>query len=152
MKKGRGDTSFGLVFAEYMQVRRRGKGQADHKGGDIMNGREEYSHPSQVLQHASKGTRIALWWLRHYDDIAHFWRGFSWIWVIGVLFYVVVGYLDLRVALPVVFIVGVIANSGMYLGIRAISSHLKTLEDGPEKEEAHELMVKIIKKKVLSGV
>lgn len=117
-----------------------------------MNGQKEYSHPSQVYHHKSMGTRVALWWLRNYEDIAHFWKGFSWIWVIGVLFYVIVGYLDLAVALPVVFIVGVIANSGMYFGIKAISSHLKNLEDGPEKEEAHELMIKIIKKKVFFGV
>jgi hypothetical protein len=91
---------------------------------------------------------MALWCLRHYDDIVHFWAGFSWLWVIGILLSAVVGYMSLSHALCTILLVGVIANSGVYLGIRAMASHLKHLKDGPEKEEAHELMIQIIKRRV----
>jgi hypothetical protein len=116
-----------------------------------MNGQKEYGNPSQALRNTNRWTRVALWWLRHYEGITQFWSRFSWVWVIGVLFYVMVGYLDIAVALPFIFIVGIAANSGIYFSIRAIGFHLKNLQDGPEKEEAHELMIKIIKRRVLHG-
>jgi len=116
-----------------------------------MNGQGKCGSPSQVFHNSSRATHMALWWLRHYEAISHFWKGFSWVWVIGILFYVIAGYLDLAVALPVIFVVGIVANSGIYCSIRAISSHLRNLEDGPEKEEAHDLMIKIIERRVPHG-
>jgi hypothetical protein len=91
---------------------------------------------------------MALWYLRHYEDIVHFWKGFSWLWVIGILLSSVAGYLSLDHALCTIFIVGVIANTGIYLGIKTIASYLKSLDDGPEKDEAHKLMVRIIRRRV----
>jgi hypothetical protein len=120
------------------------------KGVKTVKGQQEIHSATRASSEVSKGTRFALWWLRHYDSITHFWRGFSWVWVIGILLYVVVGYLDLARALFIILLIGVIANTGIYCSIRAISSHLKQLEDGPEKEEAHELMVQIIRKRILS--
>jgi len=121
------------------------------KGGDHVKHEREISDVAQLVDGVTMGTRVALWWLRHYEGITHFWKGFSWVWVIGVLFYVIVGYLDLGVALSIIFLVGVIANSGIYLSIRAIGSHLKNLEDGPQKQEAYELMLKIIRRRVMHG-
>jgi hypothetical protein len=91
---------------------------------------------------------MALWYLRHYEDIVHFWKGFSWLWVIGILLSSVAGYLSLGHALCTILIVGVIANTGIYLGIKTIASYLKGLDDGPEKDEAHELMMRIIRRRV----
>lgn len=102
---------------------------------------------TEVTSHTT-GAKVALWSLRNYEDIVHFWKGFSWLWVIGILLSAVVGYLSLSHALCTILLVGVIANSGVYLGIRAIASHLKDLQDGPEKDEAHELMIRIIRRRV----
>lgn len=118
------------------------------KGEITVKGQQQIS--SAVCSDTRKGTLFALWWLRNYETITHFWRGFSWVWVTGILLSVVVGYLDLARAICLIFMIGVIANAGIYCSIRAIASHLKQLEDGPEKEEAHELMIKIIKRRALS--
>ena len=113
-----------------------------------MNSKRHCGHLAQELHEVNRSTKIALWWLRHYEDIIGFWKGFSWVATIGVFFYVIVGYLDIGVAIPGLFIVGVVANGGIYFSIRAISSHLKHMQEGPEKEEAHALMMKIIKKRI----
>ncbi len=40
------------------------------------------SHPrSEVAWH----TRFSIWWLRNFEEIIHFWTGFSWVWAIGVV-------------------------------------------------------------------
>jgi len=101
-----------------------------------------------IVSQAARGTKAALWWLRHYEFITHFWTGFSWVWVIGMLLLPVVGYMDLRLALSLILLIGVVANSGIYLSIRTLASYLKQLGDGPEKEEAHELMTEIIKRRI----
>jgi hypothetical protein len=101
-----------------------------------------------VVSQAAKGTKAALWWLRHYEFITHFWTGFSWVWVIGMLLLPVIGYMDLRVAIALILLIGVIANTGIYMSIRTLASYLKQLKDGPEKEEAHELMTEIIKRRI----
>jgi hypothetical protein len=95
------------------------------------------------------GIKVALWWLRHFEAIIHFWPGFSWAWVIGILLYAVSGHLELGHALGIIILIGVIANTGIYLSIRTLASYLKQLEDGPKKEEAHELMRKIIKRRTV---
>ena len=51
-----------------------------------------------------------------------------------------VGYITLSCALAVILLVGVILNTGFYLTIRSIASHLKLLEDCPEKDEAHRVL------------
>ncbi len=91
----------------------------------------------------------ALWWLRHYETIIQFWTGFSWVWVVGIVLYAVVGYLALGYAICIILLVGVISNTGIYLSIQTMASYLRGLEDGPEKEAAHELMIKIIKRRML---
>jgi hypothetical protein len=101
-----------------------------------------------VVSQAAKGTKAALWWLRHYEFITNFWTGFSWVWVIGMLLLPVIGYMDLPVALALILLIGVIANTGIYMSIRTLASYLKQLKDGPEKEEAHELMTEIIKRRI----
>jgi len=101
-----------------------------------------------VVSQAAKGTKAALWWLRHYEFITHFWKGFSWVWVIGMLLLPVVGYMDLRLAIGLILLIGVIANTGIYMSIRTMASYLKHLKDGPEKEEAHELMIEIIRRRI----
>lgn len=126
----------------------RGRGR---QGGLPVNKAEKIESVSKVFHDTGRGTKVALWWLKHYETVMPFWRGFSWTWVIGILLAAIVGYLDLGSALLFIFFFGVIANTGMYLGIRTLSSHLKNLENGPEKEEAHELMIKIIQKTVLRG-
>jgi hypothetical protein len=70
-----------------------------------VNKAEKIESVSKVFNDTSRITKVALWWLKHYETIMPFWRGFS--------------------------------------------CHLKNLEDGPEKEEAHELMIRIIKKRVM---
>ncbi|MFH1673699.1 MAG: hypothetical protein ABIF87_09800 [Pseudomonadota bacterium] len=114
-----------------------------------MNKAEKIESVSKVFHDTSRITKVALWWLRHYETIMPFWRGFSWTWVIGILCSAIVGYLDLEQALLLIVLCGIIANTGIYLGIKTMSCHLKNLEDGPEKEEAYELMIKIIKKRVM---
>lgn len=116
-----------------------------------MRGQQSLDRCEKARTGCGIATKIALWWLRHYDGITHFWRGFSWVWVIGVLMYVVTGSLGLARAMLIIFVAGVIANAGIYCSIRAISAHLKQLQDGPEKQEAHDLMIKIIRARVLTG-
>ncbi len=110
---------------------------------------KETSCQEKLLNGTEKSTRLALWWLKHYESAMLFWRGFSWTWVIGILLFVIVGGLDLIRAISIIFSAGIIANAGICLSIRAMSSCLMQLEDGPEKEEAHQLMMKIIRRKVL---
>ncbi|MBW2644719.1 MAG: hypothetical protein JRE23_00820 [Deltaproteobacteria bacterium] len=116
-----------------------------------MNKAEKIESVSKIFHDTSRGTKVALWWLRHYETVMPFWRGFSWTWVIGTLLAAIAGYLDLERALLLIFFCGIIANTGIYLSIMTMNCYLKNLEDGPDKEEAHELMIKIIKKRVLRG-
>jgi hypothetical protein len=105
-----------------------------------------------ALSHnAAAGTRVALWWLRHFESIIRFWTGFSWVWVIGVILSTIMGHLEFRYALCIILLVGVISNTGIYCGIRTIASYLKGLKDGPDKEEAHKLMIQIIKRRMLKA-
>ena len=93
-------------------------------------------------------TRFSIWWLRNFESIIHFWTGFGWVWAFAVLLSAIVGYMPLVNALAVLFFTGIVALFGILLCIRSISTHLKSLEDGPEKEEAHELMIQIIKRRI----
>lgn len=102
----------------------------------------------EVTYSKSPWTSISLWFLRNYEEIAHFWAGFSWLWVIGIILSSMVGYITLTYAFAIIFLAGVILNTGFYLAIRTIASHLKLLEDGPEKDEARKLMTKIIKRRI----
>ena len=70
------------------------------------------------------------------------------MWVIGIILSSMVEYITLAYALAIILLVEVILNTGFYLAIRTIASHLKLLEDGPEKDEAHKLMTKIIKRRI----
>ena len=74
--------------------------------------------------------------------------GFSWAWVIGMLLLPVAGYMDLRLAIALILLIGVIANTGIYMSIKTLASYLKQLKDGPEKEEAYELMTEIIRRRI----
>jgi hypothetical protein len=110
----------------------------------------EHTNSKPKMSHdTATGIKVALWWLRHFEAIIHFWPGFSWAWVIGILLYAVSGHLELGHALGIIILIGVIANTGIYLSIRTLASYLKQLEDGPKKEEAHELMRKIIKRRTV---
>jgi hypothetical protein len=118
------------------------------KEGMTVPKTENVNRRGRVVSQAAKGTKAALWWLRHYEFITNFWTGFTWTWVIGMLLLPVVGYMDLRLALALILLIGVIANTGIYMSIRTLASYLKQLKDGPEKEEAHELMTEIIKRRI----
>lgn len=109
---------------------------------------EQTNTKATASHYVARGTKAALWWLRHYEFITHFWTGFSWVWVIGILLGAMVGYMDLRYAICLILLVGVIANTGIYMIIRTFASYLSHLKDGPEKEEAHKLMVEIIKRRI----
>lgn len=93
--------------------------------------------------------KIALWWIRHFESIIHFWTGFSWAIVIGAILTVVAGRFNLSQALSFVICFGVIANTGVFLCIKTLAASLKQLPDGPEKDEAHELMGRIIHRRLL---
>jgi hypothetical protein len=118
------------------------------KEGMTVPKTENVTSQRTVVNEAARGTKAALWWLRHYEFITHFWTGFSWVWVIGMLLLPVAGYMDLRLAIALILLIGVIANTGIYMTIRTLASYLKQLKDGPEKEEAHELMTEIIKRRI----
>ena len=110
---------------------------------------EETKIKPKLAHCLARGTKVALWWLKHFEAIIYFWRGFSWVWVIGILLCVVTGHLSLGHALGIILLIGVIANTGIYFSIRTLVSYLKQLDGCPEKEEAHELMTKIIKRRGL---
>ncbi len=93
--------------------------------------------------------RSALWWIRNFEKIIHFWTGFSWVIVIGAILTVFVGRFNLSQALSFIICFGVVANTGLYLCVKAFAASLKQLREGPEKEEAHELMGKIIHRRLL---
>ncbi len=116
----------------------------------MLNAEQTTSH-STASYSTSRGTKVALWWLRNYETIIHFWTGFSWAWVIGVILCAITGYLDLRYALCFMFLIGVVANAGVYFSIKTMANYLKALKDGPEKKEAHALMIKIIKRRMLNA-
>jgi hypothetical protein len=109
---------------------------------------EQTHEGANVLPETKTGAKVALWWLRHFDSITHFWTGFSWVWVTGLLLCAVTGQLGLREALSLIFVIGVIANTGVYCGIKTLASYLKHLRNSAEKEEAYELMTKIIRKRM----
>jgi hypothetical protein len=119
------------------------------KGVITVRNTEQTNSGPGVYSCTDTGTRAALWWLRNYETIIHFWTGFSWVWVLGIVLYALVGYLSLAHAICIILLIGVIANSGIYLGIRTMASYLRGLEDCAEKEEAHELMIEIIKRRML---
>ncbi|MDY6951131.1 MAG: hypothetical protein SWE60_06450 [Thermodesulfobacteriota bacterium] len=102
-----------------------------------------------VSESTATGTKVTLWWLRHYESIVQFWRGFSWVLAVGIVLFAIVGHMHLRHALFLLLVIGVIGASGIYLGIRTMASHLKGLKEGREKEEAHELMMKIIRRRIV---
>lgn len=118
------------------------------KEGMTVPDKENVTNRGTVASQAATGTKAALWWLRHYEFITHFWTGFSWAWVIGILLLPVIGYMDLRLAIALILLIGVIANTGIYMSIKTLASYLKQLKDGPEKEEAYELMTEIIKRRI----
>jgi divalent metal cation (Fe/Co/Zn/Cd) transporter len=93
-------------------------------------------------------TRFSIWWLRNFEEIIHFWTSFSWVWAFAVVLSAIVGYMPLFNALAVLFVSGVILQSAMVLCIRSISTYLKSMEEGPEKEKAHDLMIQIIKRRM----
>jgi hypothetical protein len=121
--------------------------QAVKEGTEVFKA-EPTNTKTNASHHVARGARAALWWLRHYEFITHFWTGFSWVWVIGILLGSMGGYMDLRYAICLILLIGVIANTGIYMSIRTFASYLKHLKDGPEKEEAHKLMVEIIRRRI----
>ncbi len=88
--------------------------------------------------------KTALWWLRNYESVIFFWTGFSWACVTGIILFSVIGNYDIGHALLLILLCGIAANAGIYLTIKTLGEYLKQLKDGPEKKEAHELMTKII--------
>ena len=120
-----------------------------YERGNMVNKAERINSVAKGLNDTGRGTKIALWWLRHYESMGHFWKGFSCVWVIGMLLSAIVGYPNSGHASIIMLFIGVIVNTAMYLCISAINGQLRDLEDGPEKEEAHELMIKIIRRRVL---
>jgi len=119
------------------------------KGAMTVRKVEKENKWSGFSESSATGTKVTLWWLRHYESVTQFWRGFSWVFAIGIVLFAVVGHMDLRHALCLLFLIGVIANTGLYLGIRTMASYLKGLQDGREKREAHELMMKIIRRRIV---
>lgn len=94
-------------------------------------------------------TRIAIWWLKNYDDCVFFWVRFNWtiamtIFIIGALKGINLGYIAF-----LMIIVGLILNTGLLLTIRGLRSHLLSLEErAPGREEAHALLIRWIQRKI----
>jgi hypothetical protein len=120
-------------------------------GGTAVLKTEQTDVKTTVSSCDARGAKVALWWLRHYETIIHFWTGFSWVWVVGILLGALVGHLQLGHALCLILLVGVISNTGIYLSIQTLASYLKGLKDGPAKEEAHELMIKIMTRRIVNA-
>jgi len=93
-------------------------------------------------------TRATLWWLRNFEGIIHFWTGFSWLVVIGAILTVIAGRFDLKQVLVFIFFFGFIANTTLYFVIKSVAVCLRYMEEGPEKEEAHDLMIGIIRRRL----
>lgn len=104
-----------------------------------------FSHANPAI---SRYTRFSIWWLKNFEEITHFWTGFSWVWAATILLSAIVGYMPFIKAVLVLFITGAVIQTGMLLCIRSISAHLKSLKEGPEKEHAHMLMIQIIKRRL----
>jgi hypothetical protein len=93
-------------------------------------------------------TRFSIWWLRNFEAIIHFWTGFSWVWASAVLLYGLVGSVPLFETLAVLLLTSAALQSAMLLCIRSISTYLKSMEEGPEKDLAHDLMTQIIRRRL----
>jgi hypothetical protein len=93
-------------------------------------------------------TRFAIWWLSNFEAIIHFWTGFSWIWALTFILLALVGYIPLYKALGILFFTGITLQSGMFLCIRFIAAHLNSMEEGTEKDRAHDLMIHIIRRRI----
>ena len=94
-------------------------------------------------------TKIPLWFLRNYEDINHFWVGFNWAMSIGWLLSAIVGKLTLAHAIVLLFLTGTVLNIGMYYLVRSVAASLKNMAEGKEKDEAHNLMIQIIKRRIV---
>jgi len=99
----------------------------------------------------SRLERLALWWIRHYESCTHFWPGF--LISLAICIFIVGCFRNWPIG-PVLFgiaTVSIILNAGVILLIKSLQHVLKNLPDGPEKEEAHDLMIEIIKKRLKRG-
>jgi hypothetical protein len=93
-------------------------------------------------------TRFSMWWLGNFEAIIHFWTGFSWAWALTFILSAIVGYMPLFKALGLLFFTGITMQFGMFLCIRSIAAHLKSMEEGTEKDRAHDLMIQIIRRRI----
>lgn len=95
--------------------------------------------------------RIVLWWLRNYFEIRDTWIRGNWCLAITIF---IIGALDgwgLDTAAFAIFTVGLVLNMGLYFCLRAINTYLKDIPEGPDKEEIHDEMTKLIKGRIERG-
>lgn len=91
------------------------------------------------------GEKLAMWWLKHYDETITFWRGFNWTLIVGLLLTPIVGAMSLETALVTMFVTSAILNISMILTVKTLRGYLRNLT-GSIKEEAHDLMIGIMKR------
>lgn len=92
--------------------------------------------------------KLSLWYLRSFEELCFFWPGWLFCQAILILFIGVSKGWELGMILSLIFVLGMIVNTGAYLLIRAFQVHLKSLEDGPEKAEAYRLLLEIIGRRI----
>lgn len=95
-------------------------------------------------------TRIAIWWLREYDECLHFWIRFNWLLAITIFIIGALESIDLGTIGMIILGTALILNIGLVLVICTLRQHLLTLKkDAPGREEVHDLLIHVIHKRIL---
>lgn len=92
-------------------------------------------------------TRLSLWWLRHHQECIDFWPRFCWTLSIAIFIIGLFNGFGLVEVAWFMLVFNLIINLGVYCGIRTMSATLNTLT-GEKKEEAHELMIDIVNRRI----
>jgi len=99
----------------------------------------------------SFSTKIALKWLRNYEHLAHFWPRFCWVMAMTFFIIGALEHWPLGPAILGIVFGNLILNAGVFFAIRGIRSHLETMPESYEREEAHDLMIGIIRRRIERG-
>lgn len=95
--------------------------------------------------------RTVLWWLRNYDDIVQFWIRGNWCIAITIFIIGALSGWSLQKAALEILAVALVLNIGLYLCIRSFNIYMKSLPEGPDKEEIHKEMIEFIKRRLKRG-
>lgn len=92
-------------------------------------------------------TKLCKWSLKQHDVIASYWRTYHWLFAFTMMFFAVMGTVDIMLAVNIIAGVCLSTNGFLYLLIKFRKNHIKAIDNVREKETIHKLMIDLIKRK-----